>query len=289
MHLRLKILSGMPVSKNTTRVWTRTGLNWKYKKDCPVLKKNVIFLPYSLQMKTLLFFYMLCLSSGLLAQDTIFLNSQWEESLPQEAAYYRIDKKVSSGRADLEQSTYFIIGQIKSLRSFDTRNDKKVLEGDQSTWYSNGQLWYTENYRKGERDGELLAFWEDGSKRRRDVYKKGKLITGRTWNEKGEEVAHFPVMVPASFPGGQKALAAYLRKMLPVPDSQKEGTEVRLLVSITINKNGHLNKIELVEGAPHWYNAMAISALSRMPRWNPGKFMGEPVRVRYALPVIFRK
>lgn len=240
-------------------------------------------------MKRLLLLILLFTSSISLAQDTIYFDTAWKESLLKEASYYRIDEQPTSGKADLERRTYNINGQIKSFRSFKIKDDKKILEGEQKTWYDNGQLWYTENYRKGERHGELVAFWEDGSKRRHDFYKKGKLKSGKVWNRKGEEQEHFPVMVPASFPGGQKALAEYLKKNLPVPESQKRGTEVRLLVNIRINKEGFIDEIQSIEGAPHWYNAVTISTLSKMPRWNPGKFMGDPVNIWFRLPLTFRK
>lgn len=240
-------------------------------------------------MKKFLLLILLSSSSISIAQDTIYFDTAWKESLLQEASYYRVDEKPLSGKVDLETRTYSIDGQIKSLRSYRIEDDKKILEGEQKTWYDNGQLWYTENYRKGERHGELIAYWEDGSKRRLDVYKKGKLKSGNVWNRQGKEEEHFPVMIPASYPGGQRALAEFLRANLPVPDSQKKGTEVRLLVNLRINKEGLVDNIELIEGAPHWYNAVTITTLSNMPRWNPGKFMGEPVNVHFRLPVIFRK
>lgn len=237
-----------------------------------------------LPLVTFLFF-----SLTLFSQDTIYFNKDWEIVSPEQAAYFRVDRKISSEKADLQQTTYFINGQIKASKSFRIKNDKKVPEGEHKNWYDNGQLWYTENYKNGKRDGELLAFWEDGSKRRHDYYKKGKLKSGRVWNRQGREEEHFPVMVPASFPGGQEALAGFLKEHLPVPDSQQTGTEVRLLVKIRINKEGNIDEIKSIEGAPHWYNAVTISTLSRMPKWNPGSFMGDPINVWFSLPVIFRK
>lgn len=221
------------------------------------------------------------------AQDTLYFDEDWNESHPQRASYFTIDERPGQNGADLTRKTYWINGQIKSERSYTEKKEVLTLEGVQKTWYENGQLFYIENYRKGKRDGELLAFWEDGTKRRHDFFKKGKLKSGKTWNQNGEEIEHFPVMIPAMFPGGQKALQAYLKENIPRNPEQPKNTLVRVKVSIRINKDGAVEIIKVLEEAPHWYMAVTINALQNMPRWEPGEFMGEPVNVKYALPVTF--
>lgn len=223
------------------------------------------------------------------AQDTLYLDKEYQEVEPVNAQYYRIDERKGPEGKDITRKTYWIHKQIKSERSLKEKKGQLIPQGLQRFWYEDGQLYYTENFQKGKRHGDLIAFWQDGSKRRHDHFKKGKLKSGKVWNRQGEEVDHFPVMIPASFPGGQKAIAAYLKANLPLPESQKTGTEVRVVVSIRINKEGYISKIDIIDGAPHWYNAVTINALSNMPRWNPGKHMGEPVNVKFTLPITFRK
>ncbi len=223
-------------------------------------------------------------------QDTIYLNRDYQEIEAGKAEYYRVEETKGAGEKEVIRRTYWITNQIKSERSFIEKKDQLIPEGLQKFWYEGGQLYYTENFKKGKRHGDLIAFWEDGSKRRHDHFKKGKFKSGKIWNRQGEEIEHFPVMVPATFPGGQKAIAAYLKANIPpAPKSQKKGTEVRVVVSIRINKEGQVSEIDLIDKAPPWYHAVTFHALSTMPRWNPGKHMGEPVNVSYTLPVIFRK
>lgn len=239
-----------------------------------------------MQNLTLLFF--LLLFTGLKAQDTLYLSKDYEETSRGEAFYFQIDDRTAPGKQDVVRKTYWINGRLKSQRSYTEKSKKLTPEGLQKHWYENGQLFYSEFFRKGKRHGELLAYWEDGSKRRHDIYKKGKLRSGRVWNEDGQEVEHFPVIVPATFPGGQEAMVAYLKSKCPVPSTQARNTEVRLLFSIRVNKEGYIDKIEIIEGAPHWYNSVATKAISEMPRWNPGQHMGDPVGVFYRLPITFR-
>lgn len=239
-------------------------------------------------MKNYFFLFLLFSSAVLQAQDTLYLDSDYSEVLPEDAVYFQVDSRDDSGE-DLLRKTFWINGQIKSERNFLEKNEKLTADGMSKFWYENGQLYYSQNYRKGERHGELLAYWADGSPRRHDIYKNGKLKSGKVWDRNGQEIDHFPVLVPAKFPGGQQAINAYLKKHLPVNSAQKKNTEVRVVVSIRVDKEGYISHVKIVEGAPHWYNAVTINALMQMPRWNPGMHMGEPINVRYTLPVTFRK
>lgn len=178
-------------------------------------------------------------------QDTIYLDENFKEITQNEATYYRIDEHSATGDQDLIRRTYRLNGEIYRKRSFLEKGDKLILHGLQKTWYENGQLFYQENYKKGKRNGDLTAFWEDGSKRRHDFFKKGKLKSGKVWNRKGQEEEHFPVMISARFPGGQKAIATYLRDNLPVSENQKPNTEVRLLVRLRVNKEGFIDTIDI--------------------------------------------
>lgn len=240
-------------------------------------------------MKLLPFLILIFFPIIITAQDTIYLDQNYEKTTPANAAYYQIDDRKKSGDQDLIRYTYKIDGQLLRLRSFKEKRRKLSLHGLQKSWYDTGQLFYQETYRKGERDGELLAYWKDGSKRRHDSYKRGKLTLGKVWNKKGEEEEHFPVMIPAEFPGGPKAISDYLRDNLPVPETQQVNTIVRTRVKIRIGKEGYIDKIEIIEGAPHYYNAILTQTLANMPKWNPGSFMGDPVNVWFTLPVTFRK
>lgn len=248
-----------------------------------------ILATYCFFMKRFFFLAFLISSTSSFSQDTLFLDIDYNKTKSENAVYYRIEDRSSPGEQDLVRTTYRKNGDVLRQRSYLQKGEKLTRHGLQKTWYDNGQLFYQEIYKKGKRHGELVAYWEDGSRRRHDIFKNGKLKSGKIWNRKGEEEKHYPVMIPAEFPGGEKAIADYLRKSFPVPETQKSGTEVRLLVRIRISQDGFVDKIDIIEGAPHWYNAVTTNALLNMPKWNPGSFMGEPINVWYTLPVTFRK
>lgn len=223
------------------------------------------------------------------AQDTLFLNKDYKETDRSEAFFYRIDDRTTPGDHDLIRKTFWINGNPKSEIPFLEKKDDLTQNGLARFWYENGQLHYSQEYKKGERHGELVAFWENGRKRRHDFFKKGKFRSGKVWNEQGVEIEHFPVMVPAMFPGGQQALQDYLKERLPVNANQPKNTEVRFVVPFLVDKKGKIQVLEVKEQVPEWYLITSKLVLENMPAWNPGKHMGEPVKVFYALPLTFRK
>lgn len=235
-------------------------------------------------------FFALLSFTFLSAQEKIFMNEKYEvvkdSSL---ATFYKIEEKISAGDAEVLRKTYRINGQISAEQYFSMKKGKTVNEGRHRFWYESGEPFYELEYKNGERHGELVAWWKDGSKRRHDFYKNDKFKSGTVWNEQGEETEHFLYYVPASFPGGNDQIPKYLTDNLPVPEKQKTGTTVKVAVIFTINKEGIINNVQIIEGAPHWYNSVTTQVLTNMPRWTPAMWFGEPVPSSFGLPVSFRK
>lgn len=91
------------------------------------------------------------------------------------------------------------------------------------------------------------------------------------------------------FPGGDKALMAWLTKNLKYPASaQENGIQGRVLVQFVVNKDGSIVDPKVLRGADPALDKEAMRVVSAMPKWTPGKQRGKTVRVRYTLPVTFR-
>lgn len=64
--------------------------------------------------------------------------------------------------------------------------------------------------------------------------------------------------------------------------------EGRAVVVFIVEKDGSIKYIE-IQSAPHREFGVALrQVIRRSPRWTPGYQNGEPVRVRYTLPVSFK-
>ena len=91
------------------------------------------------------------------------------------------------------------------------------------------------------------------------------------------------------FPGGMQALMTYLSKNIKYPSvAQDNGIQGRVLVSFVVNKDGSIVDPEVIKSVDAALDKEAMRVIKAMPKWNPGKQRGKPVRVKYTVPVLFR-
>ena len=91
------------------------------------------------------------------------------------------------------------------------------------------------------------------------------------------------------FPGGMQALMAYLSKNIKYRSvAQDNGIQGRVLVSFVVNKDGSIVDPEVIKSVDAALDKEAMRVIKAMPKWNPGKQRGKPVRVKYTVPVLFR-
>lgn len=230
------------------------------------------------------------ISFSAFAQDTIYMDNKYQELDTKEGAkYFKIITPAPDKDYEFLRTTYFANGTKKAEQSYDLKGEKKVYEGVHKHFYESGELFYQLPYKNGKKHGNLLAYWKNGEKRRDDTFKRDKLKEGMVWNESGEKIEYFEYLIPASFPGGEKRLYSFLQENINIPQEQDRDMEVKVVLMFTINPDGDLSEIQIVDGAPHRYNAEAVRVLTKMPKWNPTRRFGEPMATRYALPIIFRK
>ena len=93
-----------------------------------------------------------------------------------------------------------------------------------------------------------------------------------------------------SFPGGSQALVDFLRENTKYPEQAlKDSIEGRVVVAFVIDTDGSITKPEVVRGVHPLLDAEALRVVKLMPKWEPGSENGTPVKVRYNLPITFKK
>ncbi|TDG36984.1 energy transducer TonB [Pedobacter changchengzhani] len=92
-----------------------------------------------------------------------------------------------------------------------------------------------------------------------------------------------------SFIGGEKAFAKYIQRNLSYPEMAQEArTMGKVFISFVIERDGSVSNVTLVRGIGSGCDEEAIRVLKKSPFWKPGKNNGQPVRVRYTLPINFQ-
>ena len=91
------------------------------------------------------------------------------------------------------------------------------------------------------------------------------------------------------FPGGDKAMNAWIRQHLQYPETaRRDNLEGRVIVTFIVGRDGSTTDFKVVKSVRPDLDAEAIRLLSAMPRWTPGRQGGVALRVKYTLPVTFR-
>ena len=90
------------------------------------------------------------------------------------------------------------------------------------------------------------------------------------------------------FPGGMQEMMKYMQKEIQYPqEALDKGIGGKVIVQFVVNKDGSITDANVVKSIDPTLDAEALRVVNSMPNWTPGKQKGEPVRVRFTLPVAF--
>lgn len=96
------------------------------------------------------------------------------------------------------------------------------------------------------------------------------------------------VEVVPEFPGGMDAMYKYLAGEIHYPDlAVQEKAEGKVFVQFVVDRDGSITNVRVVRGVRPDLDAEAVRAVADMPAWSPGLLEGEPVKVRFTLPISF--
>lgn len=92
----------------------------------------------------------------------------------------------------------------------------------------------------------------------------------------------------AEFPGGTNGLMMWLSENIRYPENaQKNNIQGKVVVRFIVEKDGSIRNAEIVRGVDQDLDEEALRVVKLMPKWNPGKYKGEPVASYFYLPINF--
>ncbi|HPE57713.1 MAG TPA: energy transducer TonB [Bacteroidales bacterium] len=109
-------------------------------------------------------------------------------------------------------------------------------------------------------------------------------------DEEEEEAQIFTVVESMpGFPGGETAMKRYLAENIQYPQMAREsGIQGRVFVTFVVEKDGNVTDVRVLRGIGGGCDEEAIRVIKNMPRWDPGKQRGKPVRVQFNMPIMFK-
>lgn len=97
------------------------------------------------------------------------------------------------------------------------------------------------------------------------------------------------VAVQPKFPGGSAGLSRYLSGHLVYPPKPlRKGVQGTVYVQFVIDDEGRVGRVFVQRGVHPDLDAEAVRVVRAMPNWEPGTLNGDPVKVRFMQPIVFR-
>lgn len=247
-----------------------------------------------LRLSLPLILFVLC--QTVISQEKLFLDIDGNKTKdPQLAATYSITTTDSlTIPVRKNEKTYNMDDKLIHEKNFvivqeENKKPKTVLDGLSRNWDLSGYLKSEIEYVNNRFHGDLKTYWPDGKLKRKDQYADGKFISGTCYDSLGLKINHFPYEQMPRFPGGDQMLFNYLGSSVRYPVSaQKAGIQGRVIVQFVVDTEGKIINLKVVRGVQYDLDNEAMRVVRNMPDWIPGKVDGEPVKVRYTLPVNFK-
>lgn len=104
-----------------------------------------------------------------------------------------------------------------------------------------------------------------------------------------EEEVFLSVEENPEFPGGTAKLLEYVQKNLKYPMMARESDiQGRVFVGFVVEKDGSISNVRVLRGIGGGCDEEAVRVVQTLPKFKPGKQRGNPVRVQYTLPIVFK-
>jgi len=230
--------------------------------------------------------FMLLLYTGIcFAQDTIYYKKpRLRVSSFEQCDYFGIVTKDADHK--ITEIDYSRLEMQKSEKHYFIGGKEKIKTENWKVWDSMGNLQRSLNYEKGKLNGNLITYWPNGHIKRNDLFKDDVLVKGVCYDSAGNQLAHFPYKVPATFPGGTTALDHFIKRTLHYPQTSGPVGGV-VTVRFLITRTGSIRDIKVLNNPYEPMKEEVLRVLKKMPQWEPEKIDGEPIDSYYTLPVHF--
>lgn len=99
----------------------------------------------------------------------------------------------------------------------------------------------------------------------------------------------FDIQKLPSFPGGEAELRKFLSENIQYPAIARENNiQGTAALTFVVGKDGTISDVKILKDPGGGCGKEAVRVVGLMPKWTPGEANGNPVKVKFTLPVRFR-
>ncbi len=138
-------------------------------------------------------------------------------------------------------------------------------------------------------DDEIMIDAESDENTQMDEYVAPPPSAVAVEEEEIEEAEIFTVVEESpSFPGGEEARIRFLQENIEYPQMAREsGIQGTVYMTFVVEPSGSVSAVRVLRGIGGGCDEEAVRVIQKMPKWNPGKQRGKPVRVQFTMPIKF--
>ncbi len=121
-----------------------------------------------------------------------------------------------------------------------------------------------------------------------DEYKTPAPVQQEEESEIQEQEIFRVVENAPAFPGGDNARMKFLQDNIKYPAMAREsGIQGTVYVTFVVERSGAVTDVKILRGIGGGCDEEAVRVVKNMPKWEPGKQRGKPVRVQFNMPIKF--
>ncbi|MFC5269833.1 TonB family protein [Adhaeribacter terreus] len=240
-------------------------------------------------MKYFLLLILSCILFTAHAQKRTYLDKKLNPTADSlTARYYLVTKPVNEDQ--VIKQMFLRSGRLISEEALNPRNNTR--NGIWNEWNeATGKRRLEANYKSGKLNGSFRTYFKNGKVRREDLYKRGKLISGKCFTKTGKDTTYYAFETPPVFPGGNQEFFTYLKTNLKKL-AKKEAyimkkASGRTVVKFMVERDGSVSDAKIIKSVNKRLDNEVLKIVKQMPRWEPGKQEGVAVKVLFTLPIRF--
>ena len=135
-------------------------------------------------------------------------------------------------------------------------------------------------------------FWEKQMKKNDRKWKKQiahGFFPGMRFHKMSTQSNNLPPQEEmAQFVGGSDALANWIEENITYPlQADVSNIEGKVVVTFDVNDDGTVSNVQVENSVNSILDNEVVSLVESMPKWIPAKQNGQPVKMKYTLPIRF--
>lgn len=216
------------------------------------------------------------------APDTTFYDGNWRRVGRANAVYYGWVMPLDSGRCRVQD--FYRSGE-RQMEASGRLGPPVVKDGPATYYFRSGTKRTTGQFANGQHEGVWYYWQEDGSLRQKTTWHAGVAVAAPGKETAADsQVPQLVEQMPRFL--GPLPLAQYLAATMHRPADAPAGGG-KVYVQFVVGPQGNITSTRIIQGFDPACDAEALRAVAALPRWQPGRQHGQPVAVRFIMPIAF--